>query len=57
MRIWQSTYDGPMESVKNTPRRNSEEPDTVMFSILAHEWPDVRRHLEFRLARHGGAPA
>jgi hypothetical protein len=22
-----------------------------MYSILAHEWPDVRRHLELRLAR------
>lgn len=28
--------------------------DTVMFSVLAQEWPDVRRHLEFRLARHAG---
>lgn len=27
--------------------------DTVMFSILAHEWPDVKRHLTARLARHG----
>jgi len=27
--------------------------DTVMYSILAAEWPDVRRHLELRLARHG----
>jgi RimJ/RimL family protein N-acetyltransferase len=26
--------------------------DTVQYSILASEWPDVRRHLEFRLARH-----
>jgi N-acetyltransferase len=26
--------------------------DSVMFSILAGEWPDVRRHLELRLARH-----
>jgi RimJ/RimL family protein N-acetyltransferase len=26
--------------------------DTVMYSILADEWPDVRRHLELRLARH-----
>jgi len=24
-----------------------------MFSILAAEWPDVKRHLETRLARHG----
>jgi N-acetyltransferase len=26
--------------------------DTVMYSILASEWPDVRRHLEFRLDRN-----
>ena len=26
--------------------------DTVMFSILATEWRDVKRHLELRLARH-----
>jgi RimJ/RimL family protein N-acetyltransferase len=25
--------------------------DSVMYSILAHEWPDVKRHLELRLAR------
>jgi N-acetyltransferase len=31
--------------------------DTVMYSIMAHEWPDVRRHLEFRLTRHAGAAA
>jgi hypothetical protein len=24
----------------------------VMYSILAAEWPDVRRHLELRLARN-----
>jgi hypothetical protein len=23
-----------------------------MYSILAAEWPDVKRHLESRLARH-----
>jgi len=23
-----------------------------MYSILAAEWPDVRRHLEMRLARN-----
>jgi hypothetical protein len=27
-----------------------------MYSLLATEWPDVRRHLELRLARHGTAP-
>jgi len=26
--------------------------DTVMYSILASEWPDVRRHLELKLNRH-----
>jgi len=26
--------------------------DSVMFSILLAEWPDVKRHLELRLARH-----
>ena len=27
--------------------------DSVIYSILAAEWPDVRRHLELRLARYG----
>jgi RimJ/RimL family protein N-acetyltransferase len=26
--------------------------DTVMYSILAPEWPGVKRYLEYRLARH-----
>ena len=34
-------------------RRDGTVRDTVMYSILAHEWPDVRRHLDLRLARHG----
>jgi len=29
--------------------------DTVIYSILAAEWPDVRRHLEGRLTRHNSA--
>lgn len=33
-------------------RRNGTVRDSVMYSILAHEWPDVRRHLELRLDRH-----
>ena len=37
------------------PRRNGTVRDTVMYSILAHEWPDVRRHLELRLARRKGS--
>lgn len=30
--------------------------DTVVYSILAHEWPGVRRHLDRLLARHEGTP-
>jgi RimJ/RimL family protein N-acetyltransferase len=33
-------------------RRNGTVRDSVIYSILAAEWPDVRRHLELRLARH-----
>lgn len=33
-------------------RRDGTARDTVMYSILAAEWPDVKRHLELRLARH-----
>ena len=35
-------------------RRDGTVRNTVMFSILATEWPDVKRHLTARLARHGG---
>ena len=34
------------------PRRDGSVRDTVMYSVLAPEWPDVKRHLEFRLIRH-----
>jgi RimJ/RimL family protein N-acetyltransferase len=33
-------------------RRDGTVRDSVMYSILASEWPDVRRHLELRLHRH-----
>lgn len=33
-------------------RRDGSVRDTVMYSILGGEWPDVRKHLELRLARH-----
>ena len=33
-------------------RRDGTVRDSVMYSILASEWPDVKRHLELRLARH-----
>jgi RimJ/RimL family protein N-acetyltransferase len=36
-------------------RKDGSVRDSVMYSILATEWPDVRRHLELRLARHAAA--
>jgi RimJ/RimL family protein N-acetyltransferase len=39
---------------RHQARRDGTVRDTVMFSILAEEWPDVRRHLDARLARHRG---
>jgi RimJ/RimL family protein N-acetyltransferase len=33
-------------------RRDGTVRDTVMYSIVAAEWPDVKRHLTMRLARH-----
>jgi N-acetyltransferase len=33
-------------------RRDGTVRDSVMYSILAVEWPDVKRHLELRLARN-----
>ena len=33
-------------------RRDGSVRDSVMYSILATEWRDVKRHLELRLARH-----
>ena len=32
-------------------RRDGTVRDSVLYSILKSEWPDVRRHLEFRLGR------
>lgn len=37
-------------------RRDGTVRDSVMYSILASEWPDVKRHLELRLTRHGTTP-
>ena len=36
----------------HAPRRDGTVRDTVMYSVIASEWPDVKRHLELRLARH-----
>jgi RimJ/RimL family protein N-acetyltransferase len=36
---------------RHQPRRDGTVRDSVMYSILKEEWPDVRRHLEGRLRR------
>jgi len=38
-------------------RRDGTVRDSVMYSVLLSEWPDVKRHLRLRLERHGGAAA
>jgi RimJ/RimL family protein N-acetyltransferase len=38
-------------------RRDGSVRDTVLYSILATEWPDVKRHLALRLARHDASAA
>jgi N-acetyltransferase len=37
---------------RHQARRDGSVRDSVMYSILREEWPDVKRHLELRLARH-----
>ena len=34
------------------PRRDGTIRDTVMYCVIASEWPDVKRHLLFRLSRN-----
>lgn len=36
----------------HAPRRDGSVRDTVMYSIVANEWPDVKRHLQLRLTRN-----
>jgi RimJ/RimL family protein N-acetyltransferase len=36
----------------HAPRRDGSIRDTVMYSVLASEWPSVKKHLELRLKRH-----
>jgi RimJ/RimL family protein N-acetyltransferase len=36
----------------HAPRRDGSIRDTVMYSVLAHEWPDVKKHLQLRLKRN-----
>jgi N-acetyltransferase len=35
----------------HAPRRDGTVRDTVIYSILAHEWPDVKAHLQWQLER------
>ena len=37
-------------------RKDGTARDTHLYSILAAEWPDVKRHLELRLDRHSRGP-
>jgi len=37
---------------RHQARRDGTVRDSVMYSILVEEWPDVKRHLVLRLARH-----
>jgi RimJ/RimL family protein N-acetyltransferase len=43
-------HDGAIRH--HQPRRDGSVRDTMMYSILAVEWPDVKRHLAARLARY-----
>jgi RimJ/RimL family protein N-acetyltransferase len=38
----------------HAPRRDGTVRDTVIYSIIVSEWPDVLRHLERRLAKNAG---
>jgi RimJ/RimL family protein N-acetyltransferase len=37
-------------------RRDGTVRDTVIYSVLKHEWPDVKRHLKLRLDRWSDVP-
>lgn len=37
-------------------RRDGTVRDSYMYTVLVHEWSDVRRHLRLRLARHSAEP-
>ena len=39
---------------RHQARRDGTVRDSVMYSILKEEWPDVRRHLQLRLERNRG---
>jgi N-acetyltransferase len=39
------------------PRRDGTVRDTVIYSVLASEWPAIKGRLLLRLERHGGSPS
>jgi RimJ/RimL family protein N-acetyltransferase len=39
----------------HAPRRDGSVRDTVMYSVLADEWPSVRKHLLLRLSRNSNS--
>ena len=39
------------------PRRDGSVRDSVMYSVLLTEWPDIKRNLKSRMERHGSAAA
>jgi RimJ/RimL family protein N-acetyltransferase len=41
----------------SNPRRDGTVRDTVVYSILRGEWPEIKSHLHYQLSRHGSAPA
>ena len=43
-------FDGAIRH--HAARRDGTARDSMLYSILLAEWPDVKRHLELRLARH-----
>ena len=43
-------FDGALRH--HQARRDGTVRDSMMYSILLAEWPDVKRHLELRIARH-----
>jgi RimJ/RimL family protein N-acetyltransferase len=47
----QGTHLNPAAKLLLQARRDGTVRDSVMYSILRHEWPDVKRHLTARLTR------
>jgi RimJ/RimL family protein N-acetyltransferase len=46
-------FDGSIRRFQ--PRRDGTPRDTMFYSILVEEWPDVKRHIELKLTRRANA--